>query len=72
MYGVVEYLGCDKVWRSANIARLCLLPIHGEAEVPELGGAIVVEQNVAQFEIAMDNVLAVNVLQRQGHLTDYR
>ena len=59
---IIEYFGCDEVRRATNVARFRLLVIHGEAKITELGNSDIVEQYIAQFQIAMNDALVVDVL----------
>ena len=59
---VIEYFGRDEVRRATNIARFRLLVVHGEAKITKLGNSNMVEQYIAQFQIAMNDALVVDVL----------
>ena len=68
MNWIIEHFGSDKIRRPANIARFGVLVVHCQAKIAQFGGADIIEQNIAQFEIAMNNAFVVNVLQRQCDL----
>ena len=66
----LQYLWSDVIGRSAD--GLLLLPVEinarGQSEIPDLDVHMLVEEQVAQFQIPMDDLLSVQVLKPLQHL----
>ena len=59
----VENFGRNEVGCATDVPWLRVFVVHGQAEVGELRGAIAREQNVAQFEIAVNDPARVYIMQ---------
>ena len=64
---VAQHFGREKVWRSANLLLLGGVVVDGKAEVGEFGDAPF-EEDVAEFDVAMDDAMAVEIGECLDHL----
>ena len=62
MYNTIQYLGRDVVGRAADRALLLLADPRGQSEVSDLDSHAGGEEEVAQLEVAVEDVLPVDVV----------
>ncbi len=63
------YLGSHVVWRSTTRCELSAVDFGGETKVANLDVDAVVDEDVARFEVPVDDVVLMQVLAPQQDLT---
>jgi hypothetical protein len=58
-----EYFWCQVAWSSAGVARVVRAEESRDAEVCKIQISIFIEHKILWFDISMDNVLGVDVVQ---------
>ena len=65
---ISQNLGRNEIGRSANVSRFRMRIVHRQAKVGQLGDAILRNENIAQFEIPVDDSPVVDILERVDDL----